>query len=145
METVLNFRKGIFICCSALIILFFVSSCATKATFQNSSVVPAAEGYVKVKADKNDNYLVKVEVQNLAASTRLSPPRNTYVVWMMSNDNTTRNIGQIISSSRGLSNSLQGSLESVTTLKPVKIFITAEDDPSTEYPDSQTVLSTNFF
>ena len=126
-------------------IAILVSSCATKATFVNSAVVPAAEGYVKVKKDKNKNYLVKVQLKNLAPSSRLQPSKSTYVVWMMSNDNVTKNIGQVVSGASLLSNALQGSLETVTTLKPVKIFITAEDNASTEYPDSKVVLTTNFF
>ena len=145
MKTFNSCRKGILIFGASLMTVFLVSSCATKATFVNSSVVPAAEGNVKVKKDKNKNYLVKVQLKNLAPSSRLQPSKSTYVVWMMSNDNTTKNIGQIVSASSLLSNALQGSLETVTTLKPVKIFITAEDNANTEFPDSKVVLTTNFF
>lgn len=123
MKTFNSCRKGILIFGASLMTVFLVSSCTTKATFVNSSVVPAAEGNVKVKKDKNKNYLVKVQLKNLAPSSRLQPSKNTYVVWMMSNDNTTKNIGQIVSASSLLSNALQGSLETVTTLKPEKIFI----------------------
>jgi len=145
MKRINMFRKGILVYGATLMIALLISSCATKATFVNSSVVPAAEGFVKVKTDKNKNFLVKVQLKNLAPSTRLQPSKNMYVVWMMSNDNVTRNIGQIISSTSLLSNALQGSLVTVTTLKPVKIFITAEDNGSTEFPDSQVVLTTDFF
>lgn len=123
MKTFNSCRKGILIFGASLMTVFLVSSCATKVTFVNSSVVPAAEGNVKVKKDKNKNYLVKVQLKNLAPSSRLQPSKSTYVVWMMSNDNTTKNIGQIVSASSLLSNALQGSLETVTTLKPIKIFI----------------------
>ena len=145
MKTFITFRKGILFYVATLMVTILVSSCATKATFVNSSVVPAAQGYVKVKADRNKNYLVKVELKNLAPSSRLQPSKSTYVVWMLSNDNASKNIGQIKSTSSLLSNELQGSLQTVTTLKPVKIFITAEDNGNTNYPDSKVVLTTDFF
>jgi len=145
MKTVNTFRKGILFYGATLMIAILVSSCATKAIFVSSAVVPAAQGYVKVKSDKNRNYLVKVELKNLAPSSRLQPSKNMYVVWMMSNDNATKNIGQVVSATTLLSKELQGSLETVTTLKPVKIFITAEDNANTEYPDSRVVLTTKFF
>ena len=145
MKTINRFKKSILVYGAALMMVLVVNSCATKAVFVNSAVVPAAEGSIKVKADKNKNYNIKVQLRNLAEPSRLQPSKKMYVVWMMSNDNVTKNIGQVVSSTGFLSKSLQGSFETVSTLKPVKIFITAEDNANAEYPDSQVVLTTNFF
>lgn len=137
-------RKFVLIIASVMM-LFYVSSCARKISFQPSSVVPAAQGSVKVTKDKNENYKIKISLINLAEPTRLQPSKSTYVVWMETADNRTKNIGQINSSTGFLSSKLKTDFETVSSFKPVKIFITAEDDASIRYPGMQVVLSTNNF
>jgi len=137
--------KSILLGTLTAMLLFSFSSCATKARFAISSVVPAAQGYVKVKKDKNNNYAIKIEIINLAESSRLQPPRKTYVVWLVSNKDETRNIGQVNTSSGTFSRKLKASFSTVSSFNPVKIFITAEDDPAILYPSTQVVLSTNRF
>lgn len=136
-----NILNGVFI----IVILALFASCAKKISFAGSSVVPAARGFVKVKKDNNSNYNIKVELTNLAEVSRLQPPRQTYVVWMETDQQTTKNIGQIHSSSNMLSKKLKASLETVSSFKPIKIFITAEDDAAAQYPGTQMILSTSSF
>jgi hypothetical protein len=130
---------------AAMIVLFFFSSCARKISFQTSSVVPAARGDVKVKKDNNNNYSIQISLNNLAEPKRLEPSKNTYVVWMETSDNVTKNIGQINSSTGFLSNKLKASFETVSSTKPTKIFLTAEDDASIQYPGTQVIMTTNDF
>lgn len=130
---------------TAAMMLLFFSSSARKISFQTSTVVPAAEGTVKVKKDKNNNYRVSVAISNLAEPTRLQPSKNTYVVWMDTDNNRIKNIGQINSSTGFLSQKLKASFETVSSFKPIKIFITAEDDAAIQYPGMQVVLSTDHF
>ena len=137
--------KSIFLMATAVMMLLFFSSCARKISFQTSAVVPAAKGNVKVTRDKNKNYKIKIALSDLAEPARLQPARNTYVVWMETSDNGTKNIGQINSSTGFLSSKLKADFETVSAFKPVKIFITAEDDASIQYPGMQLVLSTNNF
>lgn len=128
-----------FIFCS----LIFFSSCARKMSFANSSIVPAATGTVKVKSDKNNNYKIDVEVMHLAPADRLTPPRNVYVVWMVTENNETKNIGQLKSSGGMIRKALRGELETTSPFKPVSVFITAEDDATIQYPGNTIVLNTN--
>jgi hypothetical protein len=130
---------------AAAMMLFFFSSCARKISFQTSTVVPAAEGTVKVKKDKNDNYRVSLAISNLAEPKRLQPAKNTYVIWMDTDNNRIKNIGQINTSTGFLSSKLKASFETVSSFKPIKIFITAEDDAAIQYPGMQVVLSTGNF
>ncbi len=125
------------------IILF--GSCARKIAFQTSPVVPAARGYTQVKKDKNNNYVIKIQVSNLSEVKRLEPPKDTYVIWMETDGNMAKNIGQLNSSTNFMSNKLKASFETVSPTKPTKIFITAENDASTQYPGNQVVLSTSAF
>jgi hypothetical protein len=130
---------------AAAMMLFIFSSCARKISFQTSTVVPAAEGTVKVKKDKNDNYRVSLAISNLAEPKRLQPAKNTYVIWMDTDNNRIKNIGQINTSTGFLSSKLKASFETVSSFKPIKIFITAEDDAAIQYPGMQVVLSTGNF
>jgi hypothetical protein len=122
-----------------------MGSCARKISFQNSEIAPAAEGRVKVKKDGNSNYEIKIDLNNLAHSERLTPARNVYVVWMETDQNMTKNIGQINSSKNFMSNKLKASFETVSSFKPVKIFITAEDEASISSPGTTIVMTTRNF
>lgn len=124
---------------------FSVSACARKTSFLTSSVVPAARGNVTVKTDNNKNYVIEIHLSGLAEVERLEPSKKAYVVWMITDHDITKNIGQINSSSAFLSSKLKAAFETVSPLKPVRIFITAEKDPSTQYPSKQVVLSTDRF
>jgi hypothetical protein len=137
--TARNVSLGVFI----TLMIAFSTSCATKMTFSTSSVVPAAQGSVKVKRDKNKNYEIKISISDLAGVERLQPVKQTYVVWMVTDNGLTKNIGQLKSSKSFLSNKLKATLKTVSSFKPVKIFITAENDPDVQYPGDQVILSTD--
>ena len=126
-----------------LMTILFLESCATKYGFATSTVVPAADGSVKVKKDNNDNYRIDLRVKNLAPPDRLTPAKDVYVVWMETDGNGTQNLGQLKSSSGFFSSSLKSSLETVSAYKPRSFFITAEDDAAAQYPGADVVLRTN--
>jgi hypothetical protein len=126
-------------------IICLFTSCAKKAMFQTSTVVPAARGFVKVSKDNNKNYVIKIQLTDLAEVNRLTPPKKTYVIWLVTEEDITRNIGQIKSASSMLSSKLKASFETVSSNKPTKIFITAEDDGNVQFYGSQIVLTTNKF
>ncbi len=129
--------------CVLLLIVVILPSCGTsKYNFSTSSVVPAAEGSVKVKKDGNSNYKIDLSVQRLADSKRLNPSREMYVVWMDTETSGRKNIGQLNTSSGLLSKTLKSSLKTVTSFKPTGFFITAEDDANIQYPGGQVVLET---
>jgi len=124
---------------SLVMIIALFGSCSKKIVFLPSNVVPAAEGYVKVKKDGNENYGIALKVSNLAEVDKMQPPKKTYVVWLETDRGVTRNIGQIVSS-----RNLNANFETVSSFKPVKIFLTAEDNENTQYPGN-VVLTTDKF
>lgn len=130
---------------TAFIITVTLNSCSKKISFLTSSVVPAARGTVKIKKDNNNNYDINIDLFNLAESKRLDPPKQAYVIWMETAENQMKNIGQISSSTSFLSQKLKANFNTVSPAKPVRIFITAEDDASVQYPGMQVVLSTDRF
>ena len=121
---------------------FLMTSCSSKAAFQTSSIIPAARGYVKVKQDNSQNYIIQIKLDYLSEADRLSPPKKTYVIWMESHNNATRNIGQINSSTGFMSNNLKADFQTTSSYKPERIYITAEDDGTVSYPGPIIVLTT---
>ena len=137
--------NSIFLVVFAGMMLIPITLSAQKFTFVNSSVVPAAEGYAKVKKDKNKNYKIKVEVTDLAEVGRVQSTKTTYVVWMETDQGNAENLGQLKSSTAFLSKRLTASLETTTPYKPVKIFITTESGLNVQFPGEQIVLTTEMF
>ncbi len=132
---------GVFV----LLFLFAVDTSAKKVKFLPSTIAPAARGTVKIKKDNNKNNNIKIELFDLAEVSALTPPKLNYIVWMVTEDQLVKNIGKIESSTGFLSKKLKGSFETSTPFKPMKIFISAEDDPSSQYPGDQVVLTTQAF
>jgi hypothetical protein len=146
MKTItLKTPKRIFSIALIFILVLSLASCSRKISFQTSSIVPAAEGSVKVKKDNNNNYSIDLNVIRLADPKRLEPPKSTYVVWIETEQNGSKNIGSLNTSSSMFSKTLKSSLKTVSPFKPVSLFITAEDNADIQYPGSEVVLRTDRF
>ena len=91
-------------------------------SFQTSSVVPAAEGTVKVKKNKNKNYNIELSVIGLADPSRLDPPRKVYMVWMNTQENGIKEVGQLKTSSSLLSKTMKSSLKTSVPFQPTGFF-----------------------
>jgi hypothetical protein len=128
---------------STIMLIFIFTGCSQKITFLNSAIVPAAEGSVSIKPDNNNNYSIDLTVDRLADPSRLTPPKNVYVVWMETTQSGVQNIGQLKTSTKGFSKSLTSSLKTVTPHKPTGFFITAEDDAVGNYPGLTVILKTD--
>lgn len=119
------------------IISLFISSCASTVKFPLSDLVPAAEISVSKKQDNNNNYIIKITAENLASAERLDPPKNNYVVWVVTEDNGVKNVGQLINE-----NAKKVELETTTPFNIKEIFITAEDEGNITYPSGIEITRT---
>lgn len=120
---------------------YVFTSCSKTIQLENSSIVPAARGKVSVKTDKNHNYNIKLVISYLAEPERLDPPKKHYVVWLSSDQNERPiNIGQIVGTPK-----LHVKFENVSSSKPKRIFVTAEEDASAQYPGPYIILETDKF
>lgn len=119
--------------------------CSPKIPFETSTVMPTADGAVKVKKDGNNNYSIDINIKHLANPNRLVPSKSLYVVWAETKENGTKNIGRLNTSSGLLSSTLKSSLRTVSPVKPTMIFITAENDATIQYPGSQIIMTTRNF
>lgn len=137
--------KSISLLLPGLSAVFTFGACAKKIYFTTSAVEPAAVGKVKLRKDNNGNYIVDVSITHLASPKRLSPPKDVYVVWMETENYGMKNIGRINSRTGFLSSTLKGSLRAVTSFKPSKVFITAENEGDIRHPGTPVVLTTEGF
>jgi hypothetical protein len=64
---------------------------------------------------------------------------------MITDQEITKNIGQLNSGTTFLSTKLKADYETASSSKPIKIFITAEDDAGTQSPTELVILSTDRF
>lgn len=120
-----------------VIAILFMTSCATSVNFPVSDLVPAAEIKVTKKQDNNNNYTIKVTAENLASATRLDPPKNNYVVWIVTEDNGVKNVGQLVNK-----NAKKVELETTTPFNVEEIFITAEEEGTITYPSGIEITRT---
>lgn len=139
-----NLSAGIRLATVTLVIALLVSSCATRASFMTSTILPAAEGTVKVKKDNNANYAIDIEIDNIAEPGRLAQPKSVYVVWAETS-NGLQNLGRLEVDKGLISGKLKASMETSIPYKPTRIFITAEDAGAVSMPGSYVVLNTNSF
>jgi len=125
--------------------IFLSVSCAQKEDFAATSVDSLVQGYVKVERDNNRNYIIRIHLSDLVEATELNPSKQAYVVWLVTDEFITKNIGQVTTSSDMILNGIKNSFETVSSFKPSKIFITAENDAVAQHPGVQVILATNRF
>ncbi|NJL77622.1 MAG: hypothetical protein HC892_23885 [Saprospiraceae bacterium] len=106
-----------------------MSSCGNLVKFPVSTVVPTADISITQKKDKNGNTAFSLKAKNLSAANRLSPPRNFYVVWAVTNENGIKNLGQLSNKNAG-----KATLETTTSFITNEVFITAEEQGNISYP-----------
>ena len=125
-------------------VVIALTSCGKKISFLPSTVIPTAKGYVKIKGDKNNNYAVKLKVSDIVKSKQLQPSKKTYVVWVETMENRAHHLGKLESSKSLFSGTRKGQLNAVTPAKPVRVYITAEENGTPQFP-SEVVLTTKLF
>jgi hypothetical protein len=140
-----NALYGLVLVVIMILILLFFTSCSKNVDFLQSSVVPAAQGYINVTTDNNKNYVIKVYISDLADVGRLQPTMKSYVVWAETDQGNIENIGQLSSSTSFISSQMRATLKTVSSFKPRKIFITAENAINAQMPGNFVVLSTEEF
>lgn len=120
-------------------VVALMTSCASKAKFPVSNTVPAAEITVTKKMDNNKNYIIELTAKNLAEASRLKPQMNNYSVWIVAEDGTIKNVGQLINE-----NAKKAILKTVTPFNVKEIFIKAEEQGNLTYPAGVEISRTKF-
>lgn len=112
-----------------------------------ATVVPVEnKGQVQIKRDAAGNYIVQINLRELEAEGKLeATSKKAYIVWMNTDNEAAKNLGQINSNSGWLSDKSKASFEALSALKPTKVFITEEDYAEVKKPGKKIIWSTNSF
>ena len=116
-----------------------LAGCATSAKFPISTVAPAAVITAKKTVDKNKNYVVELVALNLTSPERLNPPKDHYNVWIVTEQNEYKNLGQIMNA-----NAKKVVFRTLTPFNPKEIILTAEDEGNRPMPTGIEIARTSF-
>ena len=101
----------------------------------STGLAPAAQGKVITSTDRNGNTEVEVQVKHVANPHSLTPPRESYIVWVQPRGMQPQMLGAL-----RINEDLQGSLKATTTYKDFDVLITAEDNMKPETPSGSVIL-----
>jgi hypothetical protein len=124
---------------SLLSLATLLAGCATTAKFPISTVAPAAEISAKKTMDKNKNYVIELVALNLTSTDRLNPPKNHYNVWIVTEQNDYKNLGQVMNA-----NAKKVVFKTLTPFNPKEIILTAEDEGNRLMPAGIEIARTSF-
>jgi len=118
-------------------VITLTSSCASTSEFPVSELVPAADITAKIRKQGKQNYLVTIKANNLAASERLNPSKEIYIIWAVSETNVTRNVGHFTQQ-----NAEKSIYKASFPYKPIEVFITAENEENLCKPSEVEISRT---
>jgi len=116
-----------------------LAGCATSAKFPISTVAPAAVITAKKTVDKNKNYVIELLALHLSSADRLNPPKDHYSVWIVTEQNEYKNLGQIMNV-----NAKRGYFKTLSPFNPQVIILTAEDEGNRPMPAGIEIARASF-
>lgn len=106
---------------------------ATKIDFAGTALLPAAHGEAKVESKKG--YIeIEVEFRNLPEATQFGAEYLTYVLWAITPEGRTSNLGEILRSGTS------GKLDVTTELQAFALVVTAEPYFAVSRPSDVVVM-----
>ena len=106
----------------------------TKVDLKSTGLMTQANGEAEVEA-KAGATKVEVSIKGLAQPTMLGTEFMTYVLWAVSPDGRTINLGEILTNKNG-----EGKLSPTTQLQTFSLFVTAEPYFSVRPPSEMLIL-----
>ena len=107
---------------------------ATKIALIATGAIPEAHGEAKVEAKTGATY-IEADVKGLAQPTKFGAEFLTYVLWAVSPEGSTYNLGEI-----RIDNAGEGKLKTSTQLQAFSLFVAAEPYFSVHQPSEILVL-----
>ncbi|HET9183931.1 MAG TPA: hypothetical protein VFP59_17510 [Candidatus Angelobacter sp.] len=120
----------------AITFLFATMAWSREDRLTNTGLAPAAQGKVITSTDSNGNTVVEVRVQHLATPQSLTPPQQTYLVWVRPRGEQASLLGAL----RVDPNSLEAAYKGTTTYKDFDVLITAENNIKADVPSNMVIL-----
>jgi outer membrane protein OmpA-like peptidoglycan-associated protein len=106
----------------------------TNVNLISTDVMPQASGQAKVEA-KPGITNIEVNVKGLGQAGTLGTEFLTYVLWAVSTEGRTSNLGEVLVNNNG-----EGNLKATTQFQTFSLFVTSEPYFSVRYPSELVVL-----
>jgi len=106
----------------------------TKVDLKSTALMTQANGEAEVEA-KAGATKIEVSVKGLAQPSTLGTEFITYVLWAVSPDGRTSNLGEILTNKEG-----EGKLSPTTQMQTFSLFVTAEPYFSVRLPSEMLIL-----
>lgn len=119
-------------------------ACGSTSDLLTSCFIPVSP-YVKVKADRHDQYRITFYQSHLMKIPQGQSEKQSYVVWMVTDSGVTQNIGVLRASSWLSTGAFKSTFRPGLYERPVRIYITVEDDPGILTSNTAIVYSTSRF
>jgi len=119
---------------SSMAVAYVVDDGDTKVDFMPTSLIPGAKGEAKIEA-RRDITLIEVKVERLAQPGQLGTQFLTYVLWAISPDGRTNNLGEILVNEDG-----KGELKVTTQLQTFSLIVTSEPYYAVRQPSELLLL-----
>jgi outer membrane protein OmpA-like peptidoglycan-associated protein len=113
---------------------YVVGGGGTKVVFTGTSLAAQASGEAKVEA-KTGKTDIELKVNNLPQPSTIGTEFLTYVLWAISPDGRTSNLGEIVTDKNG-----DGKLEVTSQLQTFAMIVTAEPYSAVRLPSEEVVL-----
>jgi outer membrane protein OmpA-like peptidoglycan-associated protein len=113
---------------------YVVNAGPTRVDLKPTAVAPSATGEAKVEAREGVT-MVEAKVENLPQPAQIATEFLTYVLWAVSPDGRTINIGQVLINEKG-----KGQLKTTTQLQTFSLFVTSEPYQAVRMPSEIVVL-----
>ncbi len=106
----------------------------TRVDLKGTSLMPQASGEAKIEAKKGITR-IEVKVMGLGQPSKLGTEFLTYVLWVVSPDGRTGNIGELLINNIGV-----GKLQATTQLQTFSLIVTAEPYFAVQQPSELVIL-----
>jgi outer membrane protein OmpA-like peptidoglycan-associated protein len=113
---------------------YIVNGGETRIDLKSTNVWPSAKGDAEVEAKKGVTR-IEAKVENLAKPGQLGTEFLTYVLWAVSPDGRTINLGEVLTDDDG-----DGELKATTQLQIFSLFVTSEPYFSVRQPSELVIL-----
>jgi outer membrane protein OmpA-like peptidoglycan-associated protein len=107
---------------------------STKVDLKGSDLMPQGNGEAKIDAGKGVTS-VEVQIQNMSQPSTLGTEFMTFVLWAVSPEGRTNNLGEIIIDKDG-----KGKLSATTPFQTFSLFVTAEPYFAVRQPSESMIL-----
>lgn len=107
---------------------------STKVDLKGSNLMPQGNGEAKIVAGKGVTN-VEAEIQDMAQPSTLGTEFMTYVLWAVSPEGRTSNLGEIVVDKEG-----KGKLSATTPFQTFSLFVTAEPYFAVRQPSESMIL-----